>query len=100
MFQKLNRHSIHKHFNTAKRLISSGYNTATSFLGDIDVTLKYGKQIYGIVKPILEEITNTNLSGIDKTLIKGLNTYENVRNRVVDADTKAHDIAYRIKSIK
>ena len=55
MFGKLNRQTIHNHFNTAKNCLGNAYHQTKGFLNDVHHGVNTFKSIYQEVKPYIEK---------------------------------------------
>ena len=87
---KLTHQSFARGFQNLKHHITSGYHHTKNFLGNVDNAYKTAKKVYSIVAPHLEHF---GAGGVNKHVIKAIGGYENVRNKVADAqDTIAHHV--------
>ena len=55
MFGKLNRQTIHHHFNKAKNFLGNAYHQTKGFLNDVHHGVNTFKSIYHEVKPYIEK---------------------------------------------
>ncbi len=99
MFHKFNKHKIQNIFNNSKSFIGRAYHTTKSAFHGIHDAVNVGKQIYNIISPLVNEVTGLNTSNIDKHVMKGVENYEHVRNKILDADNKIQTAYNRIRNI-
>ena len=79
-------------FGNVKKL-SNAYNTTKKTLGSMDQMFGDAKKIYGAVAPAIQDLAPQQLQGgltkIHDGVMKGVQSYEGVRNRIDDAQTQA-----------
>ena len=89
---KINKHMVRRAFNNTKNFIGDGYHKAKSFMGDLDSTINTAKNIYSIIQPAMTSLlgdTNTNVA--NKYIMKNLNNYESIRNKVMDSEEQINN---------
>ena len=68
-----------------KDLLGHGYAKGKEFLGRINEGYGHAKQIYNVVSPLLDKYLPGNASHkIKDAVSKGMNKYENLREKVID----------------
>ena len=84
---KINKHTVRRAFNNTKNFIGDGYHKAKSFLGDIDTGINTAKSIYSIINPAMTSLLgDTHTNEANKYVMKNLNNYESIRNKVMDSE--------------
>ena len=84
---KINKHTVRRAFNNTKSFIGDSYHKAKGFLGDLDAGINTAKSIYSIIQPAMTSLlgdTHTNVA--NKYIMKNLNNYESIRNKVMDSE--------------
>lgn len=85
-------------FNHVKGFLNNSYHIGKKLLSNIDEAYTIGKQVYSSVQPLLREfVPETTRKSIDETLMKGVSNYENLRNKVMDIDSK---VANKFSEVK
>ena len=86
VFWKGQLRRVDNHFRTGKRLLSRGYTNTKHFLNKVNEGYEVGKEVYKVLKPSLEALAGSqHYKAIDSKVGKAINSYENVRNHVVDS---------------
>ncbi len=93
--QKLTRHAVQRHLGRAKDFLGKAYNRTKSFLGDVDYSVGQFRRLYGAVAPVLMDELGAGKytvgKGLHKNIMKGLTTYDDLRNRVGTAHDRVVD---------
>ena len=80
-------------FGTVKQFLGNTYATTKKTLGTMDSVFGDVKKIYGALQPALQDLAPQQLQGglgkLDSAVMKGVQGYENVRNRIDDAEGQA-----------
>ena len=72
-------------FSRVKSHLHSGYYHTKNFLGKVDHAVNVGKQIYNALEPVINHYVSGNGSrAIHSHVMKGLNGYESLRNKLID----------------
>ena len=94
---------FNKHFSKVKQFLGHGYAKTKDFLGHsyakgkeilgkINDGYGHAKQIYDVVSPLLDQYLPTQTNhAIKNTVNKGMNEYENLRNKVIDKHDNIKD---------
>jgi hypothetical protein len=83
--QKVTTQSLRNLFSRVKSHLHSGYNHTKNFLGKVDHAVDVGKQIYNALEPVINHYVSGNGSrAIHNGVMKGLNGYESLRNKLID----------------
>jgi len=84
---KINKNTVRRAFNNTKTFIGDAYHKTKGFLGDLDSGINTAKSIYSIIQPAMTSLlgdTHTNVA--NKYVMKNLNNYESIRNKVMDSE--------------
>ena len=76
------------HFRTGKQLLNRGYANTKHFLNKVNEGYEISKEVYKIVRPTLEAMSgghHQHFKAIDTKVSKAINSYETVRNHVLDS---------------
>ena len=80
-------------FGNVKKLLGNAYNTTKKTLGSMDQMFGDAKKIYGAVAPAIQDLAPQQLQGPLDTLsggvMKAVQGYENIPNRIDDVENKA-----------
>ena len=80
-------------FGNVKQFLGSTYAHTKQTLGTMDSVFGDVKKIYGALQPALQDLAPQQLQGglgkLDSAVMKGVQGYENVRNRIDDAEGQA-----------
>ena len=80
-------------FGNVKNFLGNAYHTTKKTLGSMDQMFGDVKKIYGAVAPAIQDLAPAQAQGglaqLDKMMMKGVQGYENIRNRIDDAENKA-----------
>eukprot|EP00975_Prorocentrum_lima_P052164 10926122-Prorocentrum_lima.AAC.1 len=60
-------------------MFHSTYKGTKSCLGGLDDTVRLGKEIYGIIQPVISDITGNDLSGASRHVRRGLTGYDTMK---------------------
>ena len=80
-------------FGNVKNFLGNAYTKTKDTLGSIDNMFSDVKKIYGTVAPAIQDIAPAQAQGglaqLDKIMMKGVQGYENIRNKIDDAENQA-----------
>ena len=80
-------------FGNVKHFLGNAYNTTKKTLGSMDQMFGDVKKIYGAVAPAIQDLAPAQAQGglaqLDKMMMKGVQGYENIRNKIDDAENQA-----------
>ena len=91
MFGKINKKTVSAAMNHAKDFLSSAYKQTKNFAGDVDMGIKTAKTIYSALSPVLQNVMGSNFANLNKNIIKNIDNYEHIRNRVMATDQTAKE---------
>ena len=79
-------------FGNVKNFLGNAYTKTKDTLGSLDRTFGDIKKIYGTVAPAIQDLAPEQAQGgIDKInnfMMKGVQGYENIRNKIDDAESQ------------
>ena len=79
-------------FGNVKNFLGNAYHTTKKTLGSMDQMFGDVKKIYGAVAPAIQDLAPAQAQGglaqLDKMMMKGVQGYENIRNRIDDAESQ------------
>ena len=79
-------------FGNVKNFLGNAYTKTKDTLGSLDRTFGDIKKIYGTVAPAIQDLAPEQAQGglaqLDKIMMKGVQGYENIRNRIDDAESQ------------
>ena len=79
-------------FGNVKNFLGNAYTKTKDTLGSIDNMFSDVKKIYGTVAPAIQDMAPAQAQGglaqLDKIMMKGVQGYENIRNRIDDAESQ------------
>ena len=79
-------------FGNTKNFLGNAYTKTKDTLGSLDRTFGDIKKIYGTVAPAIQDLAPEQAKGgIDKInnfMMKGVQGYENIRNKIDDAENQ------------
>ena len=79
-------------FGNVKNFLGNAYTKTKDTLGSIDNMFSDVKKIYGTVAPAIQDLAPSQAQGglaqLDKIMMKGVQGYENIRNRIDDAESQ------------
>ena len=79
-------------FGNVKNFLGNAYTKTKDTLGSIDNMFSDVKKIYGTVAPAIQDLAPSQAQGglaqLDKMMMKGVQGYENIRNRIDDAESQ------------
>ena len=95
-------------FGNVKNFLGNAYTKTKDTLGSIDRTFGDIKKIYGTVAPAIQDLAPAQAQGglgqLDKIMMKGVQGYENIRNRIDDAESqmigKVGDVMSRVGGVQ
>ena len=80
-------------FGNVKNFLGNAYTKTKDTLGSLDRAFGDIKTIYGTVAPAIQDLAPTQARGglaqLDKIMMKGVQGYENIRNKIDDAENQA-----------
>ena len=80
-------------FGNVKNFLGNAYHTTKKTLGSMDQMFGDAKKIYGAVAPAIQDLAPQQLQGpLDNLrggVMKAVQGYENIRNRIDDAENQA-----------
>ena len=80
-------------FGNVKNFLGNAYTKTKDTLGSIDNMFSDVKKIYGTVAPAIQDLAPAQAQGglaqLDKMMMKGVQGYENIRNKIDDAENQA-----------
>ena len=80
-------------FGSVKNFLGNTYANTKKTLGTMDNVFGDLKKIYGAIQPAIQDLAPQQLQGalgkLDNVVMKGVQGYENVRNRIDDAENQA-----------
>ena len=88
MFHKFNAHQFRRTLNNLKHHVHRGYHHVKNIAGNIDYGVSVAKQAYKILEPVINQYAGGH--NIHHHAMKALNSYETLRNNVMDAN---HNVA-------
>ena len=95
-------------FGNMKNFLGNAYTKTKDTLGSIDNMFSDVKKIYGTVRPALTDLAPEQAQGglnkLDKIMMQGVQGYENIRNRIDDAESqmigKVGDVMSRVGGVQ
>ena len=79
-------------FGNVKNFLGNAYTKTKATLGSLDRTFGDIKKIYGTVAPAIQDLAPEQAKGginkINQFMMKGVQGYENIRNRIDDAESQ------------
>ena len=79
-------------FGNVKNFLGNAYTKTKDTLGSIDNMFSDVKKIYGTVRPALTDLAPEQAQGglnkINQFMMKGVQGYENIRNKIDDAENQ------------
>ena len=79
-------------FGNVKNFLGNAYTKTKDTLGSLDRTFGDIKKIYGTVAPAIQDSAPEQAKGgidkINKFMMQGVQGYENIRNRIDDAESQ------------
>ena len=79
-------------FGNVKNFLGNAYTKTKNTLGSLDNMFGDVKKIYGAVAPAIQDLAPSQAQGglaqIDKMMMKGVQGYENIRNRIDNAESQ------------
>ena len=80
-------------FGNVKNYLGNAYNTTKKTLGSLDSMFGDAKKIYGAFQPAIKDLVPQQMQGpldnLHGGVMKAVQGYENIRNRIDDAENKA-----------
>ena len=95
-------------FGNVKNFLGNAYTKTKDTLGSLDRTFGDIKKIYGTVAPAIQDLAPEQAQGglnkINQFMMKGVQGYENIRNRIDDAESqvigKVGDVMSRVGGVQ
>ena len=79
-------------FGNVKNFLGNAYTKTKDTLGSLDRTFGDIKKIYGTVAPAIQDLAPEQAQGglnkINQFMMKGVQGYENIRNKIDDAESQ------------
>ena len=79
-------------FGNVKNFLGNAYTKTKDTLGSLDRTFGDIKKIYGTVAPAIQDLAPEQAQGglnkINQFMMKGVQGYENIRNKIDDAENQ------------
>ena len=80
-------------FGNVKSFLGNAYNTTKKTLGSMDHNFGDAKKIYGAIQPAIQDLAPQQLQGglasMHGGFMKAVQGYENIRNKIDDAENQA-----------
>ena len=80
-------------FGNVKNFLGNAYNTTKKTLGSMDQIFGDAKKIYGAIQPAIQDLAPQQLQGglasMHGGVMKAVQGYENIRNKIDDAEHQA-----------
>ena len=80
-------------FGNMKNFLGNAYTTTKKTLGSLDSMFGDAKKIYGVVAPAIKDLAPAQAQGglatLEKNVMRGIQGYENIRNRIDAAESSA-----------
>ena len=95
-------------FGNVKNFLGNAYNTTKKTLGSLDSMFGAMKKIYGAVQPALKDLAPQRMQGglakLDSAVMKGVQGYEGIRNKIDDAEqtmiSKVGDVMSKVGGVQ
>ena len=95
-------------FGNVKNFLGNAYNTTKKTLGSLDSMFGDMKKIYGAVQPALKDLAPQQMQGglakLDSAVMKGVQGYEGIRNKIDDAEqtmiSKVGDVMSKVGGVQ
>ena len=95
-------------FGNVKNFLGNAYTKTKDTLGSLDRTFGDITKIYGTVAPAIQDLAPTQAQGglakLDKLMTRGFQGYENIRNKIDDAESqmigKVGDVMSRVGGVQ
>jgi len=97
MFEKFNKHVFHRTMQNVKSHIGHGYNAIKNIAHNFDHGVRVAKQIYAVVEPVIRQVAGNN--NLHHHAMKGIAGYENIRNKVAEADHHVVNMGHKLKGL-
>ena len=80
-------------FGNVKNFLGNAYATTKKTLGSMDSLFGDMKKVYGAVQPALKDLAPQQIQGglskLDGAVMKGVQGYEGIRNKIDDVENRA-----------
>ena len=97
MFEKFNKHVFHRTMQNVKNHIGNGYNAIKHIAHHFDHGVRVAKQIYAVVEPVIRQVAGNN--NLHHHAMKAIAGYENIRNKVAEADHHVVNMGHKLKGL-
>ena len=95
-------------FGNVKNFLGNAYNTTKKTLGSLDSMFGDMKKIYGAVQPAIRDLAPQQMRGglakLDSAVMKGVQGYEGIRNKIDDAEqtmiSKVGDVMSKVGGVQ
>ena len=79
-------------FGNMKNFLGNAYATTKKTLGSMDSMFGDAKKIYGAIAPAIKDMAPAQAQGglamLEKNVMRGVQGYENIRNRIDNAESQ------------
>ena len=93
---KITADSIRHGLGHVKSFLNRSYNQAHKFANTLDNHVGTAKRIYGVVAPLIDEMTGTR---VNRTATKALDTYDDLKRKVMDGDARGREVHSRLRKV-
>ena len=90
--EKFNSHVFHRTLRNVKHHIGNGYQHLKRIAHNIDHGVNIAKQVYAAVKPVIRHVAGKD--NFHHHAMKSLGGYENMRNRVAEANHHVANVGH------
>ena len=91
---KFNASIFHRTLQNVKSHLGNSYNHLKNIAGHIDHGVHIAKQVYSVLEPVIRHATGNN--HIHAHAMKAISGYENIRNKVSEANHHVANIGHKI----
>ena len=99
MFSKITKHHVAQSFHKANNFLGHADNQTKGFLNHEDHGVKTFKQIYDVVSHLVSKYANNHSEKIHNNINKGMASYNNIRDKVIEGDQDIQKVKHRFKNI-
>ena len=97
MFHKFNKQIFHRTLQNVKHHIGNGYHHLKNVAGAIDHGVHIAKQVYSVLEPVIRHAVGND--HIHSHAMKAISGYENIRNKVADANHHIANVGHKLNGI-
>ena len=95
-------------FGNVKNFLGNAYTTTKKTLGSLDSMFGDMKKMYGAVQPAIRDLAPQQMRGglakLDSAVMKGVQGYEGIRNKIDDAEqtmiSKVGDVMSKVGGVQ